>query len=427
MSEVPIKIRRVMGLQPTTTRLHSRSRSRQNRSLWAGALALLVICLGTVCNTAATATRRPPPPGKLDVRSVSNTSVHLSWVRPQGAARVVGFRVYVDGVLRASVRTTSYRVGGLRCGTSYVLAVGTYDARGRNSQRRSRSVRTTQCVGGCFARPGSCGYPDPAYGNVGVPAGTNLTPSGSITVTTAGAVINGLNVSGSISVRANNVTIQNTKITTSGTGGNAVSASGVSGLTIKNSEISGGNVFDGRSSLSGVYMHNCDNCVLYGTSISDSYLIDDQTNSGSHYEPYYGSGDVIDIEHSVLLNPHSQTAAVFMNGGGSACSNHLTVNNSLLGGGGYTIYPCANSSSAGSSVIKITNNRFARCTTTPLVKTGDGILCSGIGSTNGDVVTKPDGTGYFPYGGRYGLDAYIFCGQTTWSNNVWDDGRSVAC
>ena len=281
----------------------------------------------------------------------------------------------------------------------------------------------------CFASPGSCGYPDPAYGNVGVPAGTNLTPSGSITVSTAGTVINGLNITGTVTVKANNVTIQNSKITCNcGTGNVAVSASGVSGLTIKNSEISGGNVFDGRATLSGVYMHNCDNCDLYGTSISDSYLIDDQTNSGSHYEPYYGSGDVIDIEHSVLLNPHSQTAAVFMNGGGSACSNHLTVNNNLLGGGGYTIYPCANSSSAGSSVIKITNNRFARCTTTPFVNTNDGTLCSGIGSTNGDVVTKPDGFGYFPNGGKYGYDSYIFCGQTTWSNNLWDDnGATVGC
>jgi hypothetical protein len=248
---------------------------------------------------------------------------------------------------------------------------------------------------------------------------------------TAGAVIKGLNVSGSITVRANNVTIQNTKITASGTGGAAVSAGRVSGLTIKNSEISGGNVFDGRATLSGVYMHNCDECAQYATSIKDSYLIANQSNAGSHYEPVYGDTDTLDVEHSVLLNPHSQTAAVFMDTtGGGACSNHLTINDSLLAGGGYTLYPCGNASSAGSSVITITNNRFARCTTSPVVhnNAGGGNFCSGVGSPNGDVVTKPDSTGYFPNGGGYGLDASVFCGQTTWSNNVWDDdGRSVAC
>ena len=64
-----------------------------------------------------------------------------------------------------------------------------------------------------FASPGSCGYPDPAYNNVGVPAGTALTPSGSINVTTAGAVIDGKDVTGEITVSANNVTIKNSRIT----------------------------------------------------------------------------------------------------------------------------------------------------------------------------------------------------------------------
>ena len=64
-----------------------------------------------------------------------------------------------------------------------------------------------------FASPGSRGYPDPAYNSVGVPSGTTLTPSGSITVTTAGAVIDGKDVTGDITVSANNVTIKNTRVT----------------------------------------------------------------------------------------------------------------------------------------------------------------------------------------------------------------------
>ena len=188
-----------------------RCRSR-HRSLRAIVLAVLATVLGAVCSPAATATKRPAPPRSLEVRSISNTSVHLSWVASPSAAPVAGFRIYVNGSLRISVRTTSYRVGGLTCGTSYVLAVGAYDAHGRGSKLRSRRVRTTQCGGGCFASPGSCGYPDPAYGNVGVPRGTSLTKSGDRTVSRDGTVINGLDVSGSITVEASNVTIQNTKI-----------------------------------------------------------------------------------------------------------------------------------------------------------------------------------------------------------------------
>jgi hypothetical protein len=44
--------------------------------------------------------------------------------------------------------------------------------------------------------------PDAAYGNVGVPVGTTLTPSGTVDVTTDGTVINGMDVSGETDVNA---------------------------------------------------------------------------------------------------------------------------------------------------------------------------------------------------------------------------------
>jgi hypothetical protein len=43
-------------------------------------------------------------------------------------------------------------------------------------------------------------------------------------------------------------------------------------------------------------------------------------------------------------------------------------------------------------------------------------------------VAKTDGHGYYPDSGSYGLDDSIYCGQTTWSNNVWDDnGATISC
>ena len=61
----------------------------------------------------------------------------------------------------------------------------------------------------------ACGYPDAT--NTGVPAGTTLTNvSGDcVRITTPNTVINGQHITGCIQVEANNVTIQNSEITSS--------------------------------------------------------------------------------------------------------------------------------------------------------------------------------------------------------------------
>ncbi len=433
-SDVPTTIPRAMERRSPTSPSSFRGRSRRNRSS-AVALVLLAACLAAVCSSAATGSRRLAPPHSLQVRAVSKTSIHLSWVVSPSAVPVAGFRVYVNGALRASVRGTSYRIGDLRCGTSYVLAVAAYDHRGRRSKLRSRRVSTTQCGGGCFASPGSCRYPDPAYHNVGVPHGTTLTPSGDVTVRKNGTVIKGLDVTGSIDVQANNVTIQNTRITCGcGRGFGVNQAGGYSGLTIKDSEISGGNVGffgSGTKTVNHVYMWNCDECIQYGKLITDSYLYVSAEVSGAHYEASYNNNATEDVEHTVIFNPHEQTATIFMDtSDATACQDNLTVNNSLLAGGGYLIYPCGESTSAGSSHSTITNNRFARCTTRPVVDSAGGYICQGHGSPSGDgdVVGNPDANGYYPNGGFFGAIAYIYCNQTTWSNNVWDNsGAATTC
>ena len=228
----------------------------------------------------------------------------------------------MNGVLRATVRATSYRVGGLRCGTSYVLAVGAYDARGRRSKLRSRRVSTTQCGGSCFASPGSCGYPDPAYGNVGVPAGTKLTPSGSITVTTPGTVVNGRSVSGEIDVKANNVTIKNTKVTMTGGGCGTTNTCGNANIhllcactvTISHVELTTDgsttvehairNSYGGTILVDHVYQHGNTDALCYcgDATITDSYSTIDLAISQDHLENLYIDGATDDVEHNTFIN-----------------------------------------------------------------------------------------------------------------------------
>jgi len=103
-----------------------------------------------------------------------------------------------------------------------------------------------------------------------------------------------------------------------------------------------------------------------------------------------------------------------------AGDDHLVITNSLLAGGGWTLYPSAKSTSVGTGTMNISNDRFARCLTTPMFD-GSGTTCAGGADTHG----------YFPNSGYYGVAADLYCPPTSgqmWSGNVWDDDSStLAC
>ena len=103
--------------------------------------------------------------------------------------------------------------------------------------RRSRPAT------GCGAKPPgnkppgdepgpSGGWPDAS--NTGVPAGTTLTPSGGVTVSQAGAVIDARDISGPVVVNAPNVTIRRSRIRTNAMW---VVESNSTGLVIQDSEL----------------------------------------------------------------------------------------------------------------------------------------------------------------------------------------------
>ncbi len=90
----------------------------------------------------------PTRPGKVEIRSVSATVIHVSWAASHSDVRVTGYRIYVNGELRAFVRSRSFQLRRLRCGTKYALAVSAYDSAGRASPSRFRTVRTSRCAPG---------------------------------------------------------------------------------------------------------------------------------------------------------------------------------------------------------------------------------------------------------------------------------------
>jgi hypothetical protein len=294
-------------------------------------------------------------------------------------------------------------------------------------------------VSGCFLTPSSCGYPDPT--NTGVPAGTTLSPSGSLVVNTAGTVISGVDVTGTIQIYANDVTIQNSRVTQTSTCGPTSSCGnyaigigpGLTGVRIAHVETltAAGTTCeqDIRNTGSSVtiessYLHACDgNLFAAGpTVLKDSYGITKLDISTDHIENVYLNETSFTAIHDTLFSPVHQTAVVFGNSGGGGdvtnCSNHLTVQESLLAGGGYTLYPCAHSSQAGTSTLNVIGNHFARCKTPEFYEPEGGHHpCSG----------GFDANGFYPNSGSYGIATDYYPGTGTWRDNVWDDNLGKVC
>ncbi|MDB5605253.1 MAG: hypothetical protein JWP25_2153, partial [Bradyrhizobium sp.] len=108
------------------------------------------------------------------------------------------------------------------------------------------------------------GWPDAT--NTGLPAGVTLTPSGDLVITKAGTVISGLNITGTVTIQAANVTLENCKITSSSYFVVNVAA-GVTGAVVQNCEINGlggtsGNVgINGQGTFVGNNIYNVENGI----------------------------------------------------------------------------------------------------------------------------------------------------------------------
>lgn len=368
------------------------------------------------------------------------------------------------GYSAAQVTQTNVYKGLIALGATAAIATGTVaivDPPVFIGSEPTPPISVVHGPANCFNSPGSCGFPDPAYGNVGVPAGVALsTHAGSLTTTSNGQVINAVKVTGGqIVVNTNNVTIMDSEVVVSGGLGceTVVITGGHTGTLIEDSELhgtaagspyTGPNTNDSTTCENGVsnfgggtvtmlrdYIFNVPDGVQYGASITDSYILTNGniygagSSGNSHNEDVYGSDSTITLTHDTLLNPAPQTAEVFNDtngGGGGPCDNHLTLKNSLLAGGGFMLYPCGNASSVGSSTMDVENNRFSRCTGAPITHNSGtgGDACNNAGFGGADT------HGYWPYGGYFGLDANVYCtgaGQT-WTSNVWDDdGSTISC
>jgi hypothetical protein len=338
----------------------------------------------------------------------------------------------------------------------------------------------------CFASPGACGYPDPAYKNVGAgdcAALPKFRPadlpskdyywSGTgniISIYGNDVTIKGYDIVGWIfDVPGSNVVFDHDCITVSGAGGTQTPIFDASNgetygshTTIENSTIAPPGcpvrtaataVCSGSSVLAGdigggnhtviennILIGAVENVNGLGTGsvVSGNYIVSNAYETSAHSEDIYaGRGTTnLDVEHNTLLNPFDETADIFItNEGSDDCANTgISISDNLMAGGGFIIYGCSGAADLGSSTLTFSGNDVARCAgrSTWDPSTG-GHQC---GRTPASAVpgaafgAGADHHGYWPHGGYFGFSDSMFCRDPglTWSHNTWDDdGRLIAC
>ncbi|HXZ72328.1 MAG TPA: hypothetical protein VEH31_15860 [Streptosporangiaceae bacterium] len=256
------------------------------------------------------------------------------------------------------------------------------------SHRSSAPVtRHTDCV----TSPHSCGFPDAT--NTGANC-SSLAPSGSLTVTADGAVVEGKNISGSITIQASDVTIRNDCITSSDiypvhfvSGSNLTvedtTITGRGGDCSRAVEPAGGSTTMNRLNISGCQdgIQMYDNDVLKNSYIHDLAFTGDSHNDGVQQNG--GHNDI--VRHNTIFNPHNQTSCVNFTTDFGGISN-ITITGNLLNGGDYTVY----SRSGGNgdpTGVRVTGNQFGGADVFGLLSADGSVIWSGnVSDSTGQAV-----------------------------------------
>lgn len=189
------------------------------------------------------------------------------------------------------------------------------------------------------------GFPDAT--TTGVPAGTALTPSGSLTITEDGAVIDGLEITGTVTVEADDVTIRRTVIRN--TGDIPIRVIG-NGLLVEDSEIDGqgrGNPAIGYNdyTLRRVNIHHvAEGPRIAGgdVTIEDSYIHHLVQVGDNHTDAIQlVGGDNVVIRGNTVLAHNPDTGifgnAAFQFGEEDGPVRACLVEGNLMDGGNYTV------------------------------------------------------------------------------------------
>ena len=278
------------------------------------------------------------------------------------AATVAGGAACSSSDTSSSTTTGSTGSGGAAGTTSSSSGDGgSASASSSSGDGGSTSSSSSSSTGG----GGSvCSGPKPNASNTGVPAGTKLTPSGSIKVMQDGAVIEDLDITGTITVLANNVTIRRVHLVSDDYYPIRYFDNDNTGLLVEDSEIEGTNG-DVTSAIA-FANYTARRLNIHGSSdglkadsnvlIEDCWIHDLSNGPTEHNDAVQSTGGKgVTIRHSVLEG--ASNAAVQTGDEGGASTEDLLIECSWLHGGGYTLNIRGDGPTAPKNT-RVLNNRF---------------------------------------------------------------------
>jgi hypothetical protein len=208
--------------------------------------------------------------------------------------------------------------------------------------------------------PPPAGWPN--ADNTGVPTGTTLTPSGGMTITTAGMVVNARDITGQLVVNAPNVTVRNSRIRSNSMW---VIDNNSTGLVVEDSEIINRRVAGQNNCHNGIGNSNftvrrteitgCENAMNIGgagnVTFTDNYVHDLDTTGPSYvwgYSPHTdgiqigeGSRNLVIRHNWIDPSPGSgATAPIIMYTGAGTPNSDVWIEDNYLDGRGasYALY-----------------------------------------------------------------------------------------
>jgi hypothetical protein len=322
--------------------------------------------------TTVTPTTVPAAPSSLLPVAVSASQIDLGWA--DNANNESGYVVerannitFTSGLVTTSLpaNTTSHQVTGLSASSTYYFRVRATNAAG--SSGYSSTVQSwTHATS--YAKPGPT--------NTGPTNPSILVNRGNITASTAGSVIENVNVSGIIYVNADNVTIRNFRINAQGQPFAIRIASGVKGTVIQDGEIqnfgsavcygfthyvarrlnvhhSQGDAFKADSTVL------IESCWIHNLGTAANAHADGVQVSGPGAAGVVIRGNFIDMKYNEPGSSHN--AAVFVAANNGYIAN-VTIEKNWLNGGNYTIFNVWSSSDSYPAPVntRILDNRFGR-------------------------------------------------------------------
>lgn len=195
-----------------------------------------------------------------------------------------------------------------------------------------------------LANPSLAGWPDST--NTGVPAGTSLTNSGSVSSSSNSQIIQDLRISsGGIVVTHSNVTVRRCQITCDTF--HALNGISSTNLTVQDCEIIGGvgDNLDGVQVGNGTTVQRCNihgfenglKCNADDVTIRDNYIHTFAAPGSPHYDglELFGGSNYW-VYHNTIVLDQSQTSAINLAPENVTNDGYLVESN-LINGGGWTI------------------------------------------------------------------------------------------